>query len=150
MLPRIRREGGSNGVGTMKAASVFLVAATLLLPAAAPCRADPPLAGRTLIASSPHQAFCSSPRELAAYTLATIQHDAFAFNAFPGCITVIRGTPVQVMEDLGPAGHAMHVVRARAALSVPFRRVDAYTYSAGLYPLYYNPVVEQFRPFPFP
>ncbi len=134
----------------MKAARVFLVSAALLVAAATPSRADPPLAGRTLIASAPHQAFCSSPRELAAYTLASIQHDAFAFNAFPGCVTVIRGTPVQVTEDLGPAGHAMHIVRARAKLSFPFRSVDAYTYSAGLYPLYYNPLVEQFRPFPFP
>lgn len=134
----------------MKTASVILVSAVMLSTVIAPCRADPALAGRALIASSPHQAFCSSPRELAAYTLATIQHDAFAFTAFPGCITVIRGTPVQVLEDLGPSGHAMHVVRARAELSYPFRRVDAYTYSAGLYPLYYNPVIEQFRPFPFP
>ena len=132
----------------MKAASVFLLTSALATAAASPCRADPPLAGQYLVASSAHQPFCSSPRELAAYTAATIQHDAFPFNAFPGCVTVNRGTPIQVMQDLGPRGHAMHVVKARASLSFPFRSVDAYTYSAGLYPLYYNPLVEQFRAFP--
>ena len=132
----------------MKAASVFLATAVLTSTIAVPCRADPSLAGQYLIASSAHQPFCSSPRELAAFTAATIQHDAFAFNAFPGCITVNRGTPIQVTEDLGPSGHAMHVVKARASLSFPFRSIDAYTYSAGLYPLYYNPLVEQFRNFP--
>ena len=132
----------------MKAASVFLVTTVLASAAATPCRADPPLAGRYLVGSSPGQPFCSSPRELAAYTLATIQHDAFPFNAFPGCVTVNRGTPIQVTQDLGPGGHAMHVVKARASLSFPFRSIDAYTYSAGLYPLYYNPIVEGFRNFP--
>ena len=42
----------------------------------------------------------------------------------------------------------MHIVKAHASLSFPFRSVDAYTYSAGLYPLYYNPLIEQFRNFP--
>lgn len=132
----------------MKAASVFLVTAVLASAVALPCRADPPLAGQYLIASSAHQPFCSSPRELAAYTAATIDHDALPLAAFPGCVTVNRGTPIQVMQDLGPSGHAMHVVRARASLSFPFRAIDAYTYSAGLYPLYYNPLTEQFRNFP--
>ena len=132
----------------MKAASVFLVTAVLAAATTAPCRADPPLAGRYLVASSAHQPFCASPRELAAYTAATIDHDALPLVAFPGCVTVNRGTPVQVMQDLGPSGHAMHVVRARASLSFPYRSIDAYTYSAGLYPLYYNPLTEQFRNFP--
>lgn len=145
------RAGAAERLGrgdAMKAASVFLVAAIMATASAAPCRADPPLAGQYLIGASPGQPFCSSPRELAAYTLATIQHDAFAFNAFPGCVTVNRGTPIQVTQDLGPRGHAMHVVKARASLSFPFRSIDAYTYSAGLYRLYYNPLVEQFRAFP--
>ena len=132
----------------MKTASMLLVTAALTSAVAAPCRADPSLAGQYLVAAAAHQPCCASRRELAAYTAATIQHDAFAFNAFPGCITVNRGTPIQVTQDLGPSGHAMHVVKARASLSFPFRSIDAYTYSAGLYPLYYNPLVEQFRNFP--
>ena len=131
----------------MKAATVVLAAAAMLAASAVSTRADAPLAGRALVALSPGQAFCSSPRELAAYTLAKIQHDGFPFGAFPGCVTVTQGTPVQVLEDLGPRGYKFHVVRARAAFSFPFRAIEAYTYSVGLYRPYTNSTVE-FRPFP--
>ena len=131
----------------MKAASLFLGAAALA-GMAGPSRADPPLAGARLIATAPAQVFCSSPGELAAYTAAVIRHDPISSSQFRGCRAFNRGTPVQVLADLGPSGHAMHVIRAVASPPFPLRPFDAYTYSVGLAPNYFDSSLLPYKFFP--
>ena len=131
----------------MKAASVVLGAA-ILAAVAVPCRADPPLAGASLIATAPAQVFCSSPGELAAYTAATIRHDPIGVSQFRGCRAVIRGTPVQVLSDLGPSGYYFHVVRAIASPGFPLRPIEAYTYSVGLAPNHFDASLPPYRVLP--
>ena len=127
---------------------VFLVAA-MLASGAVPSRADAPLAGARLIATAPAQVFCSSPQELAAYTAAVIRHDPIK-GLYLGCSAVLRGTPVQVTQDLGPRGYYFHIVRATAVRPFPLRALDAYTYSVGLSPNYFDSSLPPYNPFPFP
>ena len=131
----------------MKATTVILAAAALAA-IAVPCRADPPLAGARLIATAPAQVFCSSPGELAAYTASVIRHDPIDSRQFRGCRAFNRGTPVQVLSDLGPSGHSFHVVRAVATPPFPLRPFDAYTYSVGLAPNYFDSSLPPYRFFP--
>ena len=126
-----------------------LLAAAMLASAAVPSRADAPLAGARLVATSPAQVFCSSPHELAAYTAAVIRHDPIK-GRYPGCSAVLRGTQVQVTQDLGPRGYYFHIVRATATQPFPLRALDAYTYSVGLSPNYFDSSLPPYNPFPFP
>ena len=55
---------------------------------------------------------------------------------------------VQVLSDLGPSGRYFHVVRAVATPPFPLRPIDAYTYSVGLAPNFFDSSLPAYRFFP--
>ena len=119
-------------VRRLLAGSSLTLAAALVLVAVLPARADPPLAGETLVADTHGQAFCTTPEALRQYLLATIRRDAFTASTFYKLCTIAPyGTRVVVLEDLSPVGTRLHMVRARAM--TPLQKVEGYTYSVGLY-----------------
>lgn len=109
-----------------------LAAAVLLCLAAAPARADEPLAGATLFSVSHGQPFCRTRAALQAFLDAQISHADIGLFSFPGCFYVEDNSLVAIGQDFR-GGRYMHMVRARAQL--PLGSVEGYTFSAGLYSL---------------
>ena len=112
----------------MKLLSLIVAVAAL---ASLPCRADPSVAGATLVTSSHGQPFCTDQGELQAMLRASIagtQANSFTYRS---CLIVPDNTRVDVIQDLSPRTRAMHVVRARVYFLTGPR--DAFTYTVGLY-----------------
>ena len=112
----------------MKLLSLIVAVAALT---SLPCRADPSVAGATLVTSSHGQPFCTDPNELRAMLRANIAGVKTNFLTYRSCLIVPDNTKVEVIQDLSPRTRVMHVVRARVYfLTGP---QDAFTYSVGLY-----------------
>ena len=107
-------------------------------------RADEPLAGASLFATSHGQPFCQTRAQLQALLDAQIAEADIGLFSFPGCHLVTDNSLVIIGQDFR-GGRYMHMVRARANV-FPFFNVEGYTFSVGLgslpirsTPLHLNP-----------